>query len=281
MKRLVIVLAVAAVVTSVAYSAQADAAISADPIKSLKRQFAAGRGVLVSETTKSTVVGVKGYFLTRTTGKIGFSKSEAVNYDLKSRYKPNPEFLKTLSEAELEDVGTPLHAIKVGRYTYVSGFNWGRMPDGVTWIRFGGKDNSGWGSEGQRGDQLVDVFNPEILKKVLAKATLVRPGEYRGTLVPKKDLYKGWELHDDVRKVSFRLFVNKDQVPVRLITEYSDRDRMPNSDGKLVNRTHREVVDTRYSGWGAKVEITAPPLDEVIDKIDLDHLNRGDQGGGW
>ncbi|MCT9933617.1 hypothetical protein N5079_25715 [Planotetraspora sp. A-T 1434] len=267
MKRLAIVVAVTALTALLAGGGQAQAAAPADPIKALRKQFAAGRGVLVSETTRSTVTGIKGDYRTRTVGMIGFGESRAVSYDLTSRLIITSEIKAKYSEEEQEYLRAPLRAIKVGRYTYVSGFEWGEMPPRVSWVRFG-KANTWWGNEGQRGDQLVDVLDPAILRLVMSKATSPKPGEYRGTLTAK-ELYKDGYVFSDVAQMSFRLFVNRDQLPVRLITEHSQKTYIPNQDGEWVKATQHDVVDTRYNDWGVKVKITAPPENEVVDFIDL------------
>ncbi|MEU7857103.1 hypothetical protein [Nonomuraea sp. NPDC049141] len=260
MKRLAVATALAATAVLSTGGGHAQAATAPDPVKSMKKQFVAGRGVLVSETTRSTISGTKGAAVARTTGTIGFVKSGTANHDLTTRWKPQPDMTLPVNTASTR-------AIKVGRFTYVSGFGWGEMPAGAKWIRFG-KDNSSWGSMGQRGDQLVDVFNPAVLKNALAKATIAKPGEYRGTLTAK-DLYGESGVYE-VDKVSFRLFVNRDQLPVRLITEHREKDTLiPNEDHKLVRRTVHSLVDTRYTGWGTKVKIVAPPAHEAVDFDDL------------
>ncbi|MER6951290.1 hypothetical protein ABT294_45470 [Nonomuraea sp. NPDC000554] len=266
MKRLPVVTAAAVVAALLAGSGQAQAAVPTDPITSLSKQFVPGLGVRVDETTRTTFSGIKGVFTARTNGVIGFGKSAAVNHDLTSKTRLTDE-QKTALGASQDYEPTPLQAIKVGRYTYVKGFDWGTMPEGKHWIRFG-KHNSSWGNDGQRGDQLVDVFDPAILKTVISKSTIAKPGEYRGTLTAH-DLYKGRFTLSDVRKISFRLFVNRDQLPVRLITEYNQKTEWPNKDGKLVKGTQHDVIDTRYSDWGAKVTITAPPAGEVIGIEDV------------
>ncbi|MEU7898028.1 hypothetical protein AB0B45_34855 [Nonomuraea sp. NPDC049152] len=243
---------------------QAQASAPTDPVKALKKQFAPGRGVRVSETNRTVVSGIKGAIPTRTTGVIGFGKSAAVDYDLISRTTLTDEQKADLL-GSLDYELTPLHAIKVGRYTFVKGFHWGTMPEGKHWIRFGG--SASWGDDGQRGDQHVDVLDPAILKTVISKAAIVKSGEYRGTLTAE-ELYKEKYGHE-VRKISFRLFVNRDQLPVRLITEYTRKAEVPDKDGKLVKETEHNVIDTRYSDWGAKVTISAPPADEVIDFDDV------------
>ncbi|MFE3449847.1 hypothetical protein ACFXJ8_13020 [Nonomuraea sp. NPDC059194] len=187
-----------------------------------------------------------------------------MDYDLTSKTKLTNEQKAALGVGE-DYEPTTLRAIKVGRATYVKGIEWGEMPEGKHWIRFSG--NSSWGDKGQRGDQRVDVLNPAILKLVISKATFAKAGEYRGTL-SGKELYKDKYGGSEVGKISFRLFVNRDQLPVRLITEYTLKTHVPKDD-KLVKATEHDIVDTRYSDWGTKVAIAAPPAGEVVDFDDL------------
>ncbi|MGW4475444.1 hypothetical protein ACWENQ_37745 [Nonomuraea sp. NPDC004354] len=264
MKRVAVVAVTAVVAAFFAGGGQAQAAAPEDPVTAVQKQFAPGRGVRVSEANRTTVSGIKGVFLTRTSGVIGFGKSAAVDYDLTSKTKLTDEQKAALGLGEDYEPAT-LRAVKVGRATYVKGFEWGDMPEGKHWVRFSG--SSSWNNDGQRGDQRVDVLNPAILKLVIAKATFARAGEYRGAL-SGKELYKGKYGNSEVGKISFRLFVDRDRLPVRLITEYSLKTEVP-KDGKLVKATVHDIVDTRYSGWGAKVAIAAPPAGEVVDFDDL------------
>lgn len=262
MKRLVVVAAAAGVAAIFAGTGQAQAAAPADPVTALKKQFSPGRGVRVTETATSTITGITGPITSRTTGVIGFGKSAALDYDLVSKTKLTDR-QKADAKLSQDYEPPPIHAVKVGRSTYVQGFNWGTPPEGKSWIRFSG--NSHWGNDGQRGDQLVDVLNPAILKKVISKATVTEAGEYRGTLTFKD----GYPSDSDPDKISFRLLVNRDQLPVRLITEYTAKTQYPNDEGKLVKATEHSIIDTRYSDWGTKVTVAKPPAREIVDFDDL------------
>ncbi|MEV4173572.1 hypothetical protein [Nonomuraea sp. NPDC049709] len=264
-KRLVAATVPVVLAAALTGGAQAHAA-SADPVKSLRKQFAEGRGVLVSETSRVKVPKPEDALVTatRTTGRIGFGNSGAVSHDLRTRYKFDREQVSEEVKNELEQLR---QEVKVGRYTYVRGFDWGPMPAGKTWIRFG--KSASWGLDGQRGSQVVDVLDPAILRTLVAKATVRKPGEYRGVLTAN-DLSKEKVGFPGFAKVSFRLFVNRDQLPVRLITEYAYKYRGVDQDGKKVEETFHPVTDTRYTGWGTKVKIVPPPAAEVVDFGDLE-----------
>ncbi|MEU6714466.1 hypothetical protein ABZ897_23610 [Nonomuraea sp. NPDC046802] len=240
---------------------------AADPVKSLRKQFAAGLGVRVSEENRTVVSGYKGAYPTRTTGVIGFGASSAADYDLTSRLKVSPELKGTFDKKDEAKLFKPLRAVKVGPRTYVRGFEWGTMPEGKSWVRFQG--DSVWGSYGQRGGQLVDVLDPRVLKAAITKATTHKAGEYRGTLTAR-DLYADPLAPSEARTISYRLFLNRDRLPVRLVTEYKYTTIGVDLDGKKVKESVHSVTDTRYSGWGTKVKVVAPPARQVVDFDDLE-----------
>ncbi|WP_433351620.1 hypothetical protein ACQP25_01155 [Microtetraspora malaysiensis] len=279
MKRLSVVVVLGMLAVLLTDTGTALAASAVNPIQALRRQFVAGRGVLVSETSRTTIKGSKQTYIRRTTGTVGFGKSGVVGNDLTSKMKIIPGLKATLTDAEVEAMSTPIRAVNVGRYTYVQGLNWGPMPEGTTWIRFG-KNNTHWGSYGQRGDQLVDILNPARLKAVISKAASLRSGEYRGTLMTPEDLHigLGQRMNPDKYKISFRLFISKDGLPVRWITQYEAMEYVLDPDGKLIRKPSTKVVDTRYHHWNAKVRIVAPPASEVVDFDDVP-INQPDQGG--
>ncbi|GLX08169.1 hypothetical protein [Microbispora sp. NBRC 16548] len=245
----------------------AHAASSTDPVHALRQQFAAGRGVLVSETARTSILEDKQTYIRRTTGRIGFGKSGVVGYDLTSRGVISPGLRAALPPEELETTRTPFRAVNVGRYTYVQGFHWGPMPEGKTWVTFG-KGNTSWQDYGQRGDQLIDVLSPARLKFVISKASSLRSGEYRGTLKTQNLYSEQGPMNPDRYTISFRLFVDKAGLPVRLITRYSSKEYDYTRDGEWVRNIHRNVVDTRYR-WHANVKITAPPASAIVDFNDL------------
>lgn len=258
MRRLAIAVAASATVIVAAGSAQA--APVPRPVESVKAQLVPGRGVLISETARVAYTGIKGTFSVKTTGSVGFGRAGNTDYDLVSRSQVSPEAEKLFSEKDLERLRTPIHAIKVGRHTYVSGLRPDRGAE--DWLRFGGDVT--WGGKGQRGSQLLDVLNPTVLRKLIAKAVNPRPGEYRGTITAR-ELYGARPWGPDVRKLSYRLFVGADQLPVRLVTQSSQKTTVVLREGdKPVRRTEHDVVDTRYRSWGTRVTITAPSESEAV-----------------
>ncbi|MEN3535151.1 hypothetical protein AAH991_08575 [Microbispora sp. ZYX-F-249] len=233
------------------------------PVDALGQQFTAGRGVLVSETSRVTSRSSKQTYVTHTTGSIGFGKSGVTGYDVTSRLEITPSLRASTPREQLDALRDPLRAVNVGRDTYVQGFGWGPMPAGKTWTKFDG-DIATWGYYGQRGDQIVDVLSPARLRFVISKANFRRPGEYRGTL-RTQDLYAELgPMNPDRLKVSFRLFVGANGLPVRLVTRWEKKDYEFSRDDEWVNTVNTNVVDTRYHHWGAKVRITAPRASDVV-----------------
>ncbi|WP_182907628.1 hypothetical protein [Microbispora sp. H13382] len=269
MKRLAVAGVVLGMLTALSAGVGAAHADSpAQPVEALRQQFGAGRGVLVSETARTTSKRAKQTYVTHTTGSIGFGKSGVTGYDLTSRLEITPALEATVPREHLEDLRAPLRAVNVGSDTYVQGFGWGPMPAGKTWTRFDG-NTATWGNYGQRGHQIVDVLSPARLKFVISKAVVHRPGEYRGTL-RTQDLYAAQgPMNPDRLKVSFRLFVGPDGLPVRLVTRWAEKDYEFSRDDELVRTVYTSVVDTRYHHWGAKVRVTAPPASRVVVFDDL------------
>ncbi|MFI6602879.1 hypothetical protein ACIBHX_42070 [Nonomuraea sp. NPDC050536] len=229
------------------------ASAAPDPTKHLREQFASGHGVVVKESARTRVKGIKGDFIAHTTGVIGFTSKNAANYDLVSNYT---------SPLKKQKQPQPIHAIKMGGATYLNGFTWRGLPEGKTWTRF--RDRKSWGENGQRGDQLMDVLDPKFLRIVIDESTKVEPGVYQGAL-DRKTLEDDWKWSAYPAELLVKLYLDKSGLPTRLITAYSERSRGRNRKGKLVTRHTRVRVDTRYTDWGANVDITTPPAEDVAD----------------
>ncbi|MEV4455042.1 hypothetical protein [Microbispora sp. NPDC049633] len=262
MKRFAVAGVVLGMLTAL-FSGAAHADSPTQPVKALGQQFAPGRGVLVSETARVTSSSSKQTYVSHTTGSIGFGKSGVTGYDLTSRLEITPALQASTPREQLDDLRDPLRVVNVGPDTYVQGFGWGPMPAGKTWTRFG-RNTATWGDYGRRGDQVVDVLSPARLKFVISKAVVHRPGEYRGTL-RTQDLYaEQGPMNPDKHKVSFRLFVGENGLPIRLVTRWEEKDYEFTRDDEWVSTVYANVVDTRYHHWGAKVRITAPPASRVV-----------------
>jgi hypothetical protein len=258
--------AVAALIASVpvATSPAAAQASAPDPVRVIKRQFKTDHGVRISETTrfyygkKSTVSG-SGF---RTSGTLQFGPSGpvAANFTWWSIPRSNGEN----------------RVIRVGKNVYDDSAHYsGLVPDGRKWIHFPNNHRGSTGRDLAQDASLqpFNVYDGSLMKAVL-KRSMSKPVSggflYRGTMTYKELVSRGtfinWTSGKPITgktkgKVSWQLWTGRDGLPKRLITA--------DSVGGLVKRS-----DTRYTGWGIRVVITAPPADEVIDEDDVKAYNR-------
>ncbi|MEU6777873.1 hypothetical protein ABZ912_01630 [Nonomuraea angiospora] len=232
------VLAAAVAATALVTAAPAQAA-TPDPVKALKSKFLPGHGVKVSELMRMVSKGKKPDAI-RMTGAFEFGKSGVIASDVTLRFV---EHSKKFT----------LRAVTVGKQMYFQSDEFKELPEGKTWVRMG---------KASRADvsyHPIDLFRPAQLKGLLSHAKSSTGGLYRGTLTTKQaskltGLYYG-------PGVDYRLSVGSAGLPSRFFTSQK------NPSASL------ETVDTRYSGWGHKVTIKAPPeelvtsSEEVIDGI--------------
>ncbi|TXK35925.1 hypothetical protein [Nonomuraea sp. C10] len=249
MRRVIAGLALATAAT-LATVAPAQAA-TADPVKTLKKQFKPGHGVRVSETVRSFRDG-KAAGVTLTTGKLAFGKSGVVGADVSHRVK-SPKGQRATPLPSL--LGT--RVISIGGHTYMQGGMFAdELPEGKKWIRY--EDVVAYQS-----NQTVDIFNPKVLKGLVAKAENVK-GDYKGTITLKElARFQGVKLSGTMSKikVKYLLDTNGKGLITRVVSDMTlDYGIMGSS---------RAITESRYTGWGAKVKITAPPKSQWIDSADL------------
>ncbi|MFC5815583.1 hypothetical protein [Nonomuraea harbinensis] len=250
MRRVITGLALATAATLVTV-APAQAA-PANPVKTLKQQFKPGHGVRVSETVRSFNDG-KAAGVTRTTGKLEFGKSAVVGADLSNRYKSprgkqGDPFLSILGATR---------TISAGGSTYMQGGLFAdELPEGKKWIRYEGATT-------YQTNQLVDIFNPKVLKGLVSKAKNVK-GDYKGTTTLKHlASLQGVQLSGTFAKVKVNYLIdtNGKGLITRVVSDWT-------LDYGIMGRS-RSVTESRYTAWGAKVKITAPPKSQWIDSADL------------
>ncbi|MGW6493941.1 hypothetical protein [Nonomuraea angiospora] len=234
MKR-VLAAAVAAAALVTATPAQAAAP---DPVKALKSQFMPGHGAKISELLRVVVKGKKPVAL-RMTGTFEFGKSGVVASDVTVRGS-FPEPSRKLR----------LRIVTVGKQIYVQSDEFKKeLPEGKAWLRVGKASRS------ETTYQPIDLFRPAQLKGLLSHAKSGTGGLYRGTLTIEQArkltrIYYG-------PGVDYRLSVGASGLPSRFSTSQKEPS------GSL------ETVDTRYSGWGHKVTIKAPPEELVTSSEEL------------
>lgn len=244
MKRILAVLTLA---SSAAFIAAAPAqAAPVNPAKALKKQYVAGHGVRVSETARMSGLGT-GSQVSTTTGALEFGKSGIVATDLRYRAKGG---LAGLS---------PTRTITVGKHSYAQGGIYSEgLPEGKTWVRYP-NDMS------QRStSQPLDIFDSKVLKTLVSKAKSFKGGTYRGALTFGElgKLY-GEPINKALGKVkiNYALGVNSKGLITGIRSEYV-------IDFGVLGKSTANV-STRYTGWGAKIKVKAPPSDAVIDFTEL------------
>ncbi|MFI7055995.1 hypothetical protein ACIBLB_28420 [Streptosporangium canum] len=245
---------------------------AADPITALKSQFSSGRGVNFVDTTK--VKGTQGNMvLAKRTGAFQFGPSGISASDQTAQLRFKESDFEGITEGEEDEeiskffagLAKPERVVRVKNTTYVSGGVMGEfMPADKTWVRF---PDGLLGFTGTM-SQFVNVAEPATLKALLAHATK-RAGTYSGKITfgelnkvsPWFRASKGTPAAKTAKTVvSWKLFLGSDRLAKRLVTTYS----MGGSDESAV------TIDTRYTGWGSKVTVKAPPADQVADLKDLE-----------
>ncbi|MFG1707201.1 hypothetical protein ACFLIM_28795 [Nonomuraea sp. M3C6] len=224
-------------------------AAPADPVKALKKQFVSGHGVRFSETARITVDG-KSTGTTKTTGSFEFGKSGIVASDLRNRGQ-----LKGASGELL----SPPRTITVGGHSYAQGGMYSEdLPEDKKWVRYAGE------AAGATQNQIIDVFDPKVLKAVVSKAKSFKGGTYQGSLT-YNELGRIYGQKVTGRfgkiKIDYRLAVDSKGLVTRLESGWT-------MDFGVLGKT-RSVTETRFIGWGYKLKIKAPAEDLWIDVADL------------
>lgn len=275
MKRYIAGLACAATavlgVPALASTAHAQAT---DPVTALKSQFKHGRGVTYTDTTK--IRGTHGNaVLAQRKGVLQFGASgiRASDQTAKLRIKASDvaAISEDLSEEEakvIAGLAKPERVIRIGDTSYISGGIFGQfLPEDKTWLKLPGM----LGSDGQVG-QLVNPAEPATLKVLLARATVKRPTAYSGKIT-FGELFKisPWfrasvfappSAKQSKTVVQWKLVLGSDRLARSLSTTYPGSTL--GMDGQTV------TVETRYTGWGSKVTVKAPPAEQVAKPNELE-----------
>ncbi|MEV0380126.1 hypothetical protein [Nonomuraea sp. NPDC050643] len=242
MKRILVGLALAS--SAALITAAPAQAAPVDPSKALKKQYVAGHGVRFSETTRSQADGKTVASLSRT-GALEFGKKGVIAGEVRTKGKGS----------EL----TPPRMIVVGDSTYAQGDVFSEdLPEGKKWVRYPG------GANARVSGQPLDIFEPKVLKRLVTKAKSFKGGAYRGsvTFAEMSKLY-GERIDKKLGKIKIAYVLGANSKG--LITGVRSEFTM---DFGLLGKS-TSIVSTRYTGWGAKITIKAPPADEVIDSDEL------------
>jgi hypothetical protein len=268
------VLSAPALVTATAATAQA---APADPAYALKRQFQADRGVKITEITRidDTYYMLDAPTMTKTKidGTVQFSPSGPVASDVTMLKSADPQRRKSLETPDWDGrptvpIGTftPHHVIGVGNHFYISdGIYTDRLPAGKTWVRSEKSNNTLSPTTRQQ----LNLLNPAVLRALVNSPTGRHSGDglrHQGSITyGKLSKILGTSLafpgpfrvfvDFDKWKISWRLWLDDKGLPKRLTT--SELYHHPYASMTM-------TTDTRYSGWGTLLSITAPSSDQVI-----------------
>lgn len=273
MRRLIALAAIALVAPALALTASTTAqaapntakAAPATPADALRQQFAKKGGVHLDEDTRMLLDG-DDLFRYRQVGSLRFAKSGVDAFDLK---------IISRIGTSAKDGESTLRAVQVGKKLYLKSPLYDDiLPAGKTWVR-----TAVTGSSTSTGS-MIDILQPKVLKAVLATTKVNKPaGKVGGA---KTTLYQGAIPLKTLAKVSpqvaslakslktkktvtlpWKLWLGTDQLPRRFTSTFP-MSTSPKA-GELTILT-----DSRYTAWDAKVVITVPPADQVIDEKDLD-----------
>lgn len=251
-----------------------------DTVGALKRQLRSEHGVRISEATrfyygaKSKVSGSG----IRISGSLQLAPSGPVAADFAWWELPRP------GDKLRSTKSNPYRVIRVGTTVYDDAAHYpgGPVPEGKKWVHFPNKHRGRMGRDLARDASLqpIDVYAPSMLRAVLGRSTgkPVSGGFlYYGTMSYQEfvkvstSAFINWTSGRPVTaktkgKISWRLWTGRDGVLRRLVTA----DTVGGGKDPLVKRS-----DTRYTGWGFHLVVSAPPAREVIDEADLlDYIRR-------
>ncbi|MER6578004.1 hypothetical protein [Nonomuraea sp. NPDC001023] len=249
MKRIIAGLALASAAALV--TATPAQAAPADPAKALKKQYVAGHGVRFTETSRSSMDG-KSTGATKTSGVLEFGRSGIVASDVRNHgIGKNADVFASLM---------PARVITVGKHVYAQGGLYSEgLPEGRKWVRY-----PDTGMRISTSNQMLDVFEPKVLKALVSHAASTKGGIYRGS-VTVKELGKiyGQSVNKKVAKVkvSYLLAVDSKGLVTRVVSDWT-------LDYGILGTSH-STTETRFTGWGVKVKVKAPPADQVTDVADL------------
>ncbi|MFB9678075.1 hypothetical protein [Streptosporangium vulgare] len=237
-----------------------------DPVNALKQQFRAGRGVRLTETVR--LDWKKNTTTVRRKGTLQFGPSGVVAADVVRRAtssRPVGKDIPVYVQHMINVDGKHYHCDVIPADTH--------LPAGKSWVRASvDRPLQKWGTV--FGDQEINVFEPATLALLLRASTHRLPDQggtqYRGTITPaelrtasrsfRETTSFGLDGKEKPGKITWRLWVNNKGLVTRLVTRDAFTDLIDDY-----------ASDTRYTDWGSKVTVTAPPADQVIDEDDVDY----------
>ncbi|WP_170321416.1 hypothetical protein [Acrocarpospora pleiomorpha] len=229
-----------------------------NPAQAVKNQLRHQRGVEVFEVGRYSL-SKGGWRRIRVHSLVQLSPTGPVGSYAQFSGVPDPEPWTLEADAQASrDSVDEYNFISTGGSTYVRGEP--EFQDGKPWVR---QIPSAQDSPHVT-VQPINVYDPRVLTVLLAGKTgrLDSGGRlYQGTTtyVELSKAARSW-YDNDHKKISWWLWTDAKGLPTRL------RTSEPSGWG-----THPGAasVDTRFSGWGQPLVVTAPPADQVIDQREL------------
>jgi hypothetical protein len=220
-----------------------------NPVKALEKQLSPGHGVRFFTSTRNVT---NPSAISRTSGTLEFGKSGIIAADRSTRFH-RAKGMKQSAWDEYASL-TPKRELVHGGYLYGRGGDVDAyLPTDKKWIRY----RLGYGA---RSPQEVDTFRVKQLKRLVADAKYVK-GAYRGstTWTELRELNGEEGIDGDVGKTRIDYLLDTDSKGLvrRLVSKWTIRVGGGRPDVFL--------TETRFTGWGAKVAIKAPPESEWID----------------
>ncbi|WP_406318709.1 hypothetical protein OHA77_14860 [Streptosporangium sp. NBC_01639] len=253
-------------------------AVQTDPVSALKKQFKPGHGVKLAENAKIIGEGKNNRSIfSRRNGVLEFGTSGVTASDVTDK------FSLAGAEEELKSLFGPSRTIMVKDTFYTSsGFYADALPEGKKWLRTKGEAIA----PGNPAQKIIDPLEPATLKATLAHTESKRPGgtwdgvrtAVHSGKITLGELYK---VSPTVRAllgakpsaasatlpVTWKIYLGPDKLVRRAVSSWTQSLR------GLTSLEMTYVNDSRYSDWGVKSAIKAPPAAQVAD---IDELDLGD-----
>ncbi|MGN9836716.1 hypothetical protein ACTMTI_01205 [Nonomuraea sp. H19] len=245
-----------AVVAAMTVLMAATPAEAADPVAALKAKLGAGKGVTFTDVT-SLVQGSETITFLRRTGKLQFSKSGIAASDITADYKRY--------QGGIFDYMTNAKSgrtIWLGGKSYTTSPMLGEVPEGKKWVNDPlGTTGGGIGTVAQ----LVNPAEPTTLKVLLKgkKQGRTYSGKITYSALAKvSPWFRATSPFSEKEKtvIEYRLTLGADNLPKQLVTAHLAASHVAEGvavgDGKF-------STETRYTGWGSRVRISAPPKSQT------------------
>jgi hypothetical protein len=235
MKKTIIALAACAPLL-VALPAQAAAPKVKDPVRALKGEFVAGHGVRFTET--SILSGPKTKVQSRK-GTLQFNAKGIAAFDIVTTFPKRRE-----------------RVISIGKVSYITGDPSDRLPEGKTYAK--GKSETA-GAGGFNG-QVINPAEPKTLATLIKRGKLTKHAITGKTTFKELDKISPWfkrsvplRVQDDTT-VTYALTLTSAGLVSRVKSSYAATAVFGASDYDAKTIT----IDSRFTGWGAKISIKAP-----------------------